>query len=162
LLRTAAREPPCGPGSPARPVIQDADLEYDPADIPKLLDALEGTDADVVYGSRILARTRRGYALFYLGGLTVSLVASLLFRTHLSDEPCCYKLFPRTFLEWLDLRCTGFEFCPELTAKTLGRGYIIREVPVSYRARSFRQGKKINWLDGLKAIGYLVRFALAR
>ena len=143
-------------------IVQDADLEYDPEDIPKLLAKIEEPDVDLVYGSRILARTRRGYAAFYLGGIAVSLVASLLFRTHLSDEPCCYKLFPRKLLDEIRLKCEGFEFCPELTANALRRGYAIREIPVSYRARSFHEGKKITWRDGVLAIAYLMRYALAR
>jgi len=142
-------------------LVQDADLEYDPEDIPKLLAALEQTDADVVYGSRIRGRTPRGYAAFTLGGITVSLVASLLFRTHLSDEPCCYKLFPRGLLDEIDLVCEGFEFCAELTARTLRRGYTLREVPVNYHPRSFREGKKIRWIDGVWAIYYLMRYRLA-
>lgn len=143
-------------------IVQDADLEYDPEDIPGLLAALDKAGTDVVYGSRILGRTQHGYAGFYVGGIVVSLVASLLFRTHISDEPTCYKLFGRELLDKIDLTCTGFEFCPEITAKALRRGLTIREAPISYHARSFREGKKINWRDGIKAVCYLVKYALAR
>jgi len=143
-------------------VVQDADLEYDPADIPRLLSALEAPGVDIVYGSRILGKTPRGHAAFYVGGIALSLVASLLFRTHISDEPTCYKMFPRRLLDDIRLTCVGFEFCPEITAKALRRGYAIRDVPIGYRARSFKEGKKINWRDGVKAILYLIRYGLAR
>jgi glycosyltransferase involved in cell wall biosynthesis len=143
-------------------VIQDADLEYDPRDIPKLLERIATPDADVVYGSRILGRTRRGYAGFYLGGVFVSMVTSLVYRTHISDEPTCYKVFPRALLDQLKLTCVGFEFCSEFTAKALMRGVVIREAPIRYYPRSFDEGKKINWRDGVRAVWDLVRIRLAR
>lgn len=143
-------------------VVQDADLEYDPADLPALLEALNRPGVDVVYGSRILGRTRHGYALFYVGGVAVSLVASLLLRARVSDEPTCYKMFRRPLLDALRLECTGFEFCAEFTAKALRRGYTLREVPIRYRARTLDEGKKITWRDGLTAVLCLLRHALAR
>ena len=142
-------------------IVQDADLEYDPGDYPALLSALDKPGVDLVYGSRILGHTPRGYAFYYLGGVLVSLVASLLFRAHLSDEPTCYKVFRRSLLGRLKLRCTGFEFCPEITAKALRLGCVIREVPIRYHARGFAEGKKIRWIDGVKAVGCLVRYCLA-
>ncbi len=141
-------------------IVQDADLEYNPRDYPALLAALEKPGVDLVYGSRILGHTRRGYAAFYVGGILVSLVASLLFRTHLSDEPTCYKVFRRRLLDRLRLECRGFEFCPEITAKALRRGLTIREVPIRYDARSLREGKKVRWTDGVKAIYFLVKYRL--
>ena len=143
-------------------VIQDADLEYDPMDLLKMIAALERADTDVVYGSRRLKPTAQGYPLFHLGGILVSLVASLLFGVHLTDESTCYKMFPRRLLDEIDLECTGFEFCAEFTAKVLRRGLTIREVPISYHPRSFAAGKKISWKDGMKAIWYLVKYALTR
>jgi glycosyltransferase involved in cell wall biosynthesis len=142
-------------------IVQDADLEYDPGDYPALLSELEKPGVDLVYGSRIRGRTRHGYAAYYLGGVLISLVASLLFRTHVSDEPTCYKVFPRRLLERIRLECTGFEFCPELTAKALRRGCTIREVPIRYHARSFRQGKKVRWIDGVKAVYYLIKHCVS-
>ena len=143
-------------------VVQDADLEYDPADLPRLLAAMGRPGVDVVYGSRIMGHTPRGYAAFYVGGILVSLTASLLFRAHVSDEPTCYKMFRRTLLNTLPLECTGFEFCAEFTAKALRRGCVIPDVPIRYRARSLAEGKKITWRDGVKAMATLLRIALAR
>jgi glycosyltransferase involved in cell wall biosynthesis len=143
-------------------VVQDADLEYDPEDLPRLLAAMSRPGVDVVYGSRITGHTPRGYAAFYVGGILVSLTASLLFRAHVSDEPTCYKMFRRTLLDTLKLECAGFEFCAEFTAKALRRGCVIRDVPIRYHARSLAEGKKITWRDGLKAIATLLRIALAR
>jgi dolichol-phosphate mannosyltransferase len=84
----------------------------------------------------------------------------LLFRAHVSDEPTCYKLFRRSLLGRLDLRSTGFEFCPEITAKALRRGCVIREVPIHYHARGVREGKKLRWTDGLNAIWTLLKHRL--
>jgi glycosyltransferase involved in cell wall biosynthesis len=142
-------------------IVQDADLEYDPGDYPALLAALEKPGVDLVYGSRTLGRNPFCHASFFLGGQVVSLVASLLFRTRISDEPTCYKVFPRKLLDTIDLRCKGFEFCPEITARALRRGYTIREVPIRYYPRSLAEGKKIRWIDGLKAIYYLVKYCLS-
>jgi glycosyltransferase involved in cell wall biosynthesis len=141
-------------------IIQDADLEYDPGDYPALLAALERPGTDVVYGSRILGRTRHGHPWFYLGGQIVSLVASIVFGTHISDEPTCYKVFPRKVLRRIRLAADGFEFCPEVTAKVLRCGYTIREVPIRYYPRSFAEGKKIRWIDGVKAVYYLIKYRL--
>lgn len=143
-------------------VVQDADIEYDPADLPKLLDVMRRPGVDVVYGSRIKGRTPHGYASFYVGGVLVSLTASLLFGAHVSDEPTCYKMFRRELLKTLRLECTGFEFCAEFTAKALRRGYTLREVPIRYHARTLDEGKKITWRDGVIAILALLRYALAR
>ncbi len=143
-------------------IVQDADLEYDPADIPRLLEpALKG-EAEVVYGSRILrAGHTFSYPTYYWGGRVVSLWTSLLYGQTITDEPTCYKVFKTAFLRSLDLACEGFEFCPEATAKTLRRGVRILEIPISYRPRSISEGKKIRWTDGALALWWLFKLRLS-
>lgn len=144
-------------------LIQDADLEYDPADYPALLEPIASGRALVVYGSRLLKRDNpRGGFFFYLGGRTVTLVTNLLFGARLTDEPTCYKVFTRRLLAELDIQGEGFEWEPEVTAKILKRGVKIVEVPISYRPRPPAQGKKIRLRDGLMAIATLLRERLRR
>lgn len=140
-------------------LIQDADLEYDPEDIPALLRQLEAGHP-VVYGSRILhpGNTEHSALRFYLGGRLVTLCCNLLYGSRLTDEPTCYKLFRREALEGLDLVCEGFEFCPEVTATLLRRNVPIVEVPIRYRPRKPDEGKKINWRDGIEALRTLLRW----
>ena len=144
-------------------IIQDADLEYDPNDYPALVQPIVEGTAQVVYGSRVL-RPGHTYAhrRFYLGGRVLSLLANLLYGIRITDEPTCYKLFRRELLKELNLRCQGFEFCPEVTAKVARRGIPIYEVPIRYSPRTLNQGKKISWKDGLYAIWILLKYRLAR
>ncbi|MDE2291360.1 MAG: glycosyltransferase family 2 protein [Elusimicrobia bacterium] len=142
-------------------LVQDADLEYDPGDIPRLLAPALAGEAQVVFGSRILEPGNTfSYHRFYWGGRLVSLWTSLLFGQRITDEPTCYKLAKTEFLRSLDLACQGFEFCPEVTAKTLKRGVRILEIPISYRPRSIAEGKKIRWSDGLVALWWLLKLRL--
>jgi len=144
-------------------IIQDGDLEYDPQDFIPLMDAIKNQKARVVYGSRILSNSRMSYLRYWLGGRGVTWFTNLIFRSRLTDEPTCYKLFESDLLKSLDLKCTGFEFCPEVTGKILKQGIPILEVPIKYSPRSIEDGKKIRWQDGVIALWVLfkIRF-LAR
>jgi len=144
-------------------IIQDGDLEYDPQDFIPLMDAIKNQNARVVYGSRILSNSRMSYLRYWLGGRGVTWFTNLIFRSRLTDEPTCYKLFESDLLKSLDLKCTGFEFCPEVTGKILKQGIPILEVPIKYSPRSIEDGKKIRWQDGVIALWVLfkIRF-LAR
>ena len=131
-------------------LIQDADLEYDPAEYAALLAPIESGRAEVVYGSRILKPDNsRSYSSYYWGGRVLSWWTNLLYGSSITDEATCYKLFKTPLLRSYDLRCRGFEFCPEVTAKTLRRGIRIHELPISYRPRRIEEGKKIRWTDGV-------------
>ena len=139
-------------------LIQDADLEYDPADYAALLKPFEEGRADVVYGSRILRSDNgRSYARYYWGGRVLSWWTNLLYGSSVTDEPTCYKVFKTSLLRSLNLQCTGFEFCPEATAKILRRGIAIHEVPISYHPRRIEEGKKIRWHDGVIALWTLLK-----
>jgi len=142
-------------------VIQDADLEYNPEDLVALWEPIEKGEAQVMYGSRTLGSRQHSYASFYWGGQLVGWVGNLLYDSNLTDEPTCYKLIRADILRDMKLDCTGFEFCPEVTAKILRQGIAIRELPIEYRPRSFAEGKKIKWVDGVIAIWTLVRYRFA-
>ena len=143
-------------------VIQDADLEYDPRDFIPMLEKIEREGAQVVYGSRILGPSPRGYLTFYLGGRLLSLLTNVLYGTSITDEPTCYKMFRREVLAGIPLECDGFEFCPEVTAKVVRRGFRIVEVPIRYYPRGVSEGKKIRARDGWIAIWTLIRLRFAR
>jgi dolichol-phosphate mannosyltransferase len=138
-------------------VIHDADLEYDARDLPAMLSMIDSGDADVVYGSRF----RGQIAGMRLPNLIINKIlvwlANLLYGARITDEATCYKMFRADLLKSLPLRCEGFEFCPEVTAKCAKRGRRIAEVPIHYRARSRDSGKKIRWTDGVIAIWTLLR-----
>lgn len=147
-------------------IVQDADLEYEPEDYRTILDVYRDATVKVVYGSRILGTQRdlqngitkrHSYERYYWGGRLVTLFANLIYTTHLTDEPTCYKSLRRELLADLNLESQGFEFCPEITAKLLRRGHRIVEVPIHYYPRSFEEGKKIRYTDGLKAIWTLIK-----
>jgi dolichol-phosphate mannosyltransferase len=144
-------------------VIQDADLEYDPNDFVMMIDIMQKERADVVYGSRVLhADYRISYRRFFWGGKLVTFIANILYGLSITDEPTCYKMIRTELLKSLDLRCSRFEFCPEVTAKLARRKIRIVEVPISYFPRSIGEGKKINARDGLEAIWTLIKYRFVR
>lgn len=139
-------------------LVQDADLEYDPADYAALLAPFDDPATQVVYGSRNLQRNPKSSFAFYWGGRLLSWVANLLFGSHLTDEATGYKLIKTELLRDMGLETDGFEFCPEVTAKLLQRNIPIHEVPISYQPRSWDEGKKIQWYDGAIAIWTLIKY----
>lgn len=144
-------------------LIQDADLEYEVSDYPALLDQVNA-GADVVYGSRFLAADRpEGMRLpNYLANRILTTTANILYGMSITDEATCFKVFRTDLLRELDLECSGFEFCPEVTAKLGKRRVKIAEVPIHYRARNFAEGKKVRWTDGFEAMYVLVKHRLRR
>lgn len=139
-------------------IVQDADLEYDPEDYPLVIEPLRTGQAEVVYGSRYLARhpgQPKPPRLFRYGVSLLNVCVQLLYGTRLTDEATCYKAFPTAVLQGLDLQCERFEYCPEVTAKVCRMGLTIVEVPISYRPRTARDGKKIRFRDGLEALAVL-------
>ena len=144
-------------------IIQDADLEYDPSNIPMLLNNAIKNNFDVVYGSRRLNKSNNQHSsiLFFWGGLLLSLFTNILYKTKITDEPTCYKLIKTDLLKSLHLISEGFEFCPEVTSKIALKGIEIHEIPINYYPRKTKDGKKIKWTDGVKAIGALIKWRIS-
>ncbi len=143
-------------------VIQDADLEYDPQDWKRMWRLIAEGWADVVYGSRFYGEPHRVlYFHHLLGNKVISNLINLLCDTTLTDIEVCYKMFRREVLKGLKLTCNDFGFEVEFTVKvTKPRRWRIYEVGISYYGRTYREGKKINWKDGVKALGYILKFWL--
>ncbi len=141
-------------------IIQDADLEYDPADYPELIQLLLDDRADVVYGSRLSGgKTVRAFNIMHLiGNKLLTLITNLLYNTTLTDMETCYKAFKASVIKGVQIRSNRFDFEPEITAKVLKKNYHLYEVPISYYGRDFDEGKKITWVDGFSAIWALIRF----
>jgi glycosyltransferase involved in cell wall biosynthesis len=139
-------------------MIQDADLEYTPAEYPLLLNPIREGLASVVYGSRAFS-SHASFSFWYVvGNRMVTLATNVLYNCYLHDMETCYKVMPVELARGLNLEARGFELEPEITAKVLRSGYQIYEVPISYSARSREEGKKLTAMDGVKAIGTLVKY----
>ena len=139
-------------------IVQDADLEYDPNEYPKLLKPILEGKADVVYGSRFSGHRTNMTSLHTLGNLFLTAITNLFYRTSITDMETCYKLFRRETIQGIRIESNRFNFEPEVTAKLLKRGLRILEVPISYSGRSFSEGKKITWCDGFSAVWTLVKY----
>jgi glycosyltransferase involved in cell wall biosynthesis len=139
-------------------LVQDADLEYDPNDWPRLLDPILTGKARVVYGSRFTGERKNMLPMHWIGNRLLSLITNVLYSSTLSDMETCYKLFDAEVLEGITITSNRFEFEPEITAKVLKRGHRIYEVPISYAGREYHEGKKITWRDGFGAIFTLFKF----
>jgi len=143
-------------------VIQDADLEYDPAEFPQLLQPLLDGRADVVYGSRFLGGPHRVHMFWhYAANKLFTYMTNVLYNVNLNDMGTGYKAFRLEVLRSFPLRSDGFGFEAEVTAKVCKRALRIYEIPISYSGRSYAEGKKITWRDGFRYLGCLLRYRVA-
>lgn len=143
-------------------IIQDADWEYNPREYPLILEPLISGRADCVYGSRFVGSQSKRVLFFwhYVGNIFLTLLSNVFTNLNLTDMETCYKAFRCEILKSIPLRCKRFGFEPEITAKIAKRKCRIYEVGISYSGRTYEEGKKITWVDGIKAIYYIVKFAI--
>jgi glycosyltransferase involved in cell wall biosynthesis len=141
-------------------VVQDADLEYDPAEFSELIAPIERGVADVVYGSRFGGKPQRVHMFWHkMGNRFLTFITNILFNSTLTDMETCYKMFRREVIEGLEIRSRRFDIEPEITAKILkAKKWRVYEMPISYYGRTYEEGKKITWRDGGAAIWTLIRY----
>ena len=144
-------------------IVQDADLEYDPKDYPSLLAPIQAGQADVVYGTRFAGGGAHRVHFFWhsLGNRMLTLLSNMLTNLNLSDMEVGYKVFRAKVLDGIELKSKRFGFEPEITVKLAKKGCRFYEVPISYHGRTYEEGKKITWKDGVAALYYMIRFRLA-
>jgi len=144
-------------------IIQDADLEYDPKDYPTLLEPIQTGLADVVYGTRFYGGGAHRVLFFwhYMGNLLLTLISNMITNLNLSDMEVGYKVFRAEIVKDIDLKSQRFGFEPEITVKLAKKQCRFYEVPISYHGRTYAEGKKITWQDGVASLYYLIRFRLA-
>lgn len=140
-------------------VIQDADLEYDPAELPKLVKLIANDEADVVFGSRFLGVHEKKYLnILYLGNKFLTFLTVLIYGKAVTDMETCYKAFRADVIKSFNLKANRFDFEPEVTGKVLKGNFRFKEIPIGYKSRSYEEGKKIGWKDGIMAIYTLVKY----
>lgn len=144
-------------------IIQYADLEYDPKEYPKLLQPICEGIADVVYGSRFLGGPHRVlYFWHYVGNRFLTTLSNMFTNLNLTDMETCYKVFRKKVIDNVEIKQNRFGFEPEITAKIAKQGWRVYEVPIAYYGRTYKEGKKINWKDGIKALWCIVKYGLLR
>jgi len=146
-------------------VVQDADMEYDPEDLKKLIRPILLGKTKVVYGNRfanvkfeLFGKNKTMHPLHYIGNRSLSIMTAILYFNKVTDMETCYKMFRKEVIKGMKLRARRFDFEPEITSKILKRGYKILEMPIKFNPRNFEEGKKITWKDGIKHLGYLIRY----
>ena len=139
-------------------IIQDADLEYDPQDYPKLIRPILDGEADAVYGSRFLTSRQRFLLRSYIANKVLTSLSNLFTQLNLTDMETCYKVIKTSILKQIPLRSDRFGFEPEITAKLARRKCRVVELPIAYHGRDYHEGKSVNWKDGLAAIVHIIRF----